>query len=165
MSRPYHRHPQPYIHRFARAGERLRVGALVEYRPDPTDRRHWLLFTHSQPGGDHQNLFVAPDRGLEYVEEGDDALVIQIFGACEFPAILRRGEKVNRGQYELGMKYGSPLVSAGDGTGALVHGSRFVNAARVCGTATEDLDLTDAEEDGIVVMRTQIYIGEIAVAG
>lgn len=166
MSTPYYRLPQAFLNRIAIAGERLRVGGLVEFRRDPEDKRVWKLYHPLQPGGNHQNMFVAPDRGLEYYEVGEQALYCQFFGEVQFHAVLRRGEKVSGGQHERGrMRYGSPLVSAGDGTGALVHGSRFVNAARICGTAVEDLDLSDAEEDQLVLIRTSIYRGEIAVAG
>ena len=157
--------PQPFLYREWVAGERLRVGGLVEYRADPTNRLHWKLYHPLQPGGDHQNLFVAPNKELEFVEEGDLALVVQFFGPCEFPAILRKGERVYRGDYERGMTLGTSLVSAGDGTGALVPESRFISTARVCGTANQDMDLTDAEEDGIVMLRTCLFNGKIAVAG
>jgi hypothetical protein len=160
-----HLMPEPFLNRFAIAGERLRVGGLCEFRKDPEDRRQWKLHHPIQPGGNHHNMFVAPDRGLEFIEAGEQALYVQFFGVWEFPAILRKGEKVSGGDFERGMTFGSPLVSAGDGTGALVHGSRFVNAARICGTATEDLDLTDADADQIVRIRTQVFQGRIAEAG
>lgn len=165
MARPMYRMPQPFIHREWVAGERLRVGGLVEYRRDPEDRRHWKLYHPLQPGGDHQNLFVAPNKGLEFVEEGDLALVTQFFGPCEFPAILRKGERVYRGDYERGMTLGSSLASAGDGTGALLVADRFVSVPRLCGTAAQNLNLIGADDDQIVLIRTCIFNGEIAVAG
>ena len=58
------------------------------------------------------------------------------------------------------------MVSAGDGTGALVPASRFVNADRICGYAVSDLDLSEAEEDQLIWMQTEIYTGAIAeIAG
>lgn len=141
------------------------MGGLVEFRQDPADKRLWKLYHPLQPGGNHQNMFVAPDRGLEYIEAGEQALYCQFFGEMEFHAVLRKGEQVFGGQYERGMRYGTPLVSAGDGSGSLIPASRFVNAARVAGTSVLSVDGTEWEADQLVLIRTSIYAGAIAEAG
>lgn len=158
--------PDPCVRRTFTAGERLRVGALVEFRRDPNDRRQWKLYCHSTPGGKHLNLFVAEDQpGQEWVEEGEQAYVIQYFGRLPARVILRAGERVWGGSYRNGGTGGTDLVSAGDGTGALVAASRFVSYWGSCGQATEDVDLTESEDDQIITIRTNIYTGEVAEAG
>ena len=159
--------PDPCIRRMFPAGERLRVGALVEFRRDPNDRRQWKLFNHSVPGGKHLNLFVGEHTpGAEWVEPGEQAYVVQYIGRLPARVILRAGERVWGGTYQSGGTGGTELTSAGDGTGALVAASRFVSYWGSCGQATEDVDLTNSLEDQLITIRTHIYSGEtIAVAG
>lgn len=158
--------PDPCLRKMFPAGEELRVGSLVEFRRDPNDRRQWKLYAHSVPGGNHLNLFVGESTpGQEWVEEGEQAYVIQYFGRLPARVILRAGERVYAGSYRNGGTGGTDLVSAGDGTGALVAASRFVSYARSCGQAMEDVDLTESSEDQLIFMRSHIYEGKVAEVG
>jgi hypothetical protein len=158
--------PDPCLRRMFPAGEELRVGSLVEFRRDPNDRRQWKLYAHSVPGGNHLNLFVGESTpGQEWVEEGAQAYVVQYFGRMEVKAILRAGEKVSKGSYRHGGTGGLDLVSAGDGTGALLASTRFQSYGRSCGQSMEDVDLTESSEDQIITIRTHVYSGEVAEVG
>jgi len=160
--------PQPFLTRQAPAGERLTCGGCVEFRRDPADRRQWKLYHPIDPGASTLGLFVAHDTDRTHYEEGEQANYTQFFGIMRFQALLRAGEQVYGEQYKRGRTScgGTPLVSAGDGTGALVPASRFVNADRIVGYAIADLDLSEAEEDQLIEIQTEIYTGAIAeVAG
>ena len=159
--------PQPFLTRQAQAGERLTCGGCVEFRRDPADRRHWKLYHPIDPGANTLGLFVAHDKDRTHYAAGEIASYIQVFGILRFNAILRAGERVYGEQYRRGRTScgGTPLVSAGDGTGALVPASRFVNADRICGYAIADLDLSEAEEDQLIEIQTEIYTGAIAEVG
>lgn len=165
MSRPIQFMPDPCLRRTFMAGEELRVGSLVEFRQDPNDRRLWKLYCHSTPGGDHLALIVGESTpGQEWVEEGEQAYVVQYFGPMLAKVILRAGEKVFSGTYRDGTGHGTPLVSAGS-EGCVVAESRFVSAARYVGYSCEDVDLTDSGEDRIIQVRMEYYNGAVAVAG
>lgn len=129
----------------------LKVGMLCEVRKG-------LLYPHSTPGGSHSKLFVADEELTGYIQEvyepGEQCYVVHPFGRHTVTAILRRGERVSCGAYERGsLLGGTDLVSAGDGSGALVAHTRFIGAEYV-GQALEDLDLTVADEDQLITIKT-----------
>lgn len=161
--RPLCQFPEPWFNHIFIAGERIKVGACVELRRYPENRNWWRLY-NATLGAMTAGLIVIPKDDETEVEEGEDVLVRQCFGHVYIKALLKRGERVQSGVYERGHTVGgTDLISGGNGT--VIPASRFTAAKMIVGNACETVDLTDAEEDRLILIRTQLYLGDVAVAG